>query len=185
MNLKIDNFISLDEFEKIQLDNTENKVEYNNGEILLSSNTSRKHNKIIRKIIQGIGTFFDNTKCDYYNEQIEVILKNETEIYKYKPDIFIICDEFEEQGESIIGVPKIIFEVVSENYEHYDYFIKLRTYEKFGVWEYNIVNQYGNIIQYILQDDAYIVNKSFHKEDTYQSAIFPELKIELNSVFEL
>ncbi|ETJ35539.1 hypothetical protein Q604_UNBC10084G0001, partial [human gut metagenome] len=47
------------------------------------------------------------------------------------PDIFVICDDFEEEGESIVGVPKIIFEVVSENYEHYDYFIKLRTYEKF------------------------------------------------------
>lgn len=81
-------------------------------------------------------------------------------------------------------MPKIIFEVVSENYEHYDYFIKLRTYEKFGVLEYNIVNQYGNIIQYIMQDDKYIVNKLFHKEETYQSAIFPELNIELESVFE-
>lgn len=184
MNLKFEHYISLDEFEKIQLDNPEYKVEYNNGEVILSSNTSRRHNKIIRKIIQGIGNFFDNTKCDCYNEQIEVIFKNETEIYKYKPDIFIICDDFEEQGESIMGVPKIIFEVVSENYEHYDYFIKLRTYEKFGVQEYNIVNQYGNIIQYIMQDDKYIVNKSFHKDEIYQSAIFPELKIELNSVFE-
>lgn len=57
MDLQFDHFISLDEFEKIQIDNPEYKVEYNNGEILLSSNTSRKHNKIIRKIIQGIGTF--------------------------------------------------------------------------------------------------------------------------------
>ncbi|WP_367277782.1 Uma2 family endonuclease [Clostridium sp.] len=86
--------------------------------MLLSSNISRKHNKIIRKIIQGIGTFFHNTKSDYYNEQIEVIFKNENEIYEYKPDIFVICDDFEEQGESIMGVPRIIFEVVSENYEH-------------------------------------------------------------------
>ena len=176
-------FISLDEFEKIQKEN-ECKVEYNNGEILLSSNSSRKHNKVIRKILQGIGLFFDDTKCDYYNEQIEIILKNDTQIYKYKPDIFIICDNFEEEGESIVGIPKIIFEVVSENYEHHDYFIKLRIYEQFGVAEYNIVNQYGSIIQYILKEDKYIVNKCFHKEEIYQSSIFPELKIELRNVFE-
>ena len=33
MNLKFDHFISLDEFEKIQLDNLECKAEYNNGEM--------------------------------------------------------------------------------------------------------------------------------------------------------
>lgn len=183
MDLHFDHFISLDEFEKIQETNSDYHVEYNNGEVLLSSNSSRKHNKIIRRIIQGIGTFFDNTKCDYYNEQIEVIFKNETEVYKYKPDIFVICDNFEEDGESIVGTPKIVFEVVSENYEHYDYFIKLRTYEKFGVLEYNIVNQYGNIIQYILKDDKYIVSKSFHKDEVYKSQVFPDLKIDLSYVF--
>lgn len=183
MNLRFDHFISLDEFEKIQEENAEYKAEYNNGEILLSSNSSKNHNKIIRKIMQGIGGFFDNTKCEYYNEQIEVIFKNNNEVYKYKPDIFVICDDFEEEGESIVGVPKIIFEVVSENYEHYDYFIKLRTYEKFKVPEYNIVNQYGNIIQYILKDDKFTVNTSFHKDEIYKSAIFPDLTIDLKYVF--
>lgn len=183
MDLRFDHFISLDEFEKIQESNSDYHAEYNNGEVLVSSNYSRKHNKIIRKIIQGIGGFFDNTKCEYYNEQIEVIFRNETEIYKYKPDIFVICDNFEEEVESIVGVPQIIFEVVSENYEHYDYFIKLRTYEKFGVLEYNIVNQYGNIIQYVLKDDKYVVNKSFHKNEIYKSNVFPDLKIDLNFVF--
>ena len=95
----------------------------------------------------------------------------------------MICDNFEEEGESIAGVPQIIFEVVSENYEHYDYFIKLRTYEKFGVLEYNIVNQYGNIIQYVLKEDKYIVNKSFHKNEIYRSEVFPDLKIDLAYIF--
>jgi Uma2 family endonuclease len=75
------------------------------------------------------------------------------------------------------------FEVVSENYEHYDYFIKLRTYEKFGVFEYNIVNQYGNIIQYILKDGKYVVNKSFHKDEIYKSVMFSDLEIDLKLVF--
>ncbi len=176
-------FITIEEFEKIQKENLNDKLEYNNGEILLSSNTSRKHNKIIRKLIQGIGTFFEGTKCDFFNEQIEVIFRNESETYKYKPDLFIVCGDFEEEGESITSVPKIIFEVVSENYEHYDYFIKLRTYEKFGVQEYNIVNQYGNIIQYTLENDKYIVNKSFHKDEIYVSNVFNDLKIDLNKVF--
>ena len=76
-------FVSLDEFEKMQKDN-DCKVEYNNGEILLSSNSSRKHNKIIRKILQGIGSFFDNSKCDYYNEQIEIILKNDIIVAEFE-----------------------------------------------------------------------------------------------------
>ena len=42
MDLHFDHFISLDEFEKIQ----ESNSEYNNGEVLLSPNSSRKHNKI-------------------------------------------------------------------------------------------------------------------------------------------
>ena len=185
MNLdhNLNHFFTLEEFERIQKEHINDRVEYSNGEILLSSNTSRRHNKIIRKLILGIGTFFDETKCEIYNEQIEVVFKNQGEIYKYKPDLFIVCDETIEDGESITSVPKIIFEVVSENYEHYDYFIKLRTYEKFGVLEYNIVNQYGNIIQYVLEGDKYVVNKSFHKDETYISSVFNDLKIELNNVF--
>ena len=49
MPLPNNNFLSYEKFLSIQ-ENYEGNVEYNNGEIIYMSPTSRTHNKIVRKI---------------------------------------------------------------------------------------------------------------------------------------
>lgn len=83
-------FISLDEFEKIQ-SNYDGKAEYYNGQILFSSRTSMAHNRIVMGISSMLYNFFKGSKCTPYSEQIEVIFKNDSEIYKFLPDVFVMC----------------------------------------------------------------------------------------------
>ncbi len=176
-------FISLDEFDKIQA-NYDGKAEYYNGQILFSSRTSMAHNRIVMGISSALYNFFKGSKCTPYSEQIEVIFKNESEIYKFLPDIFVMCEDANKKGESFISSPKIIFEVVSPEYSDHDYFIKANIYQRFGVLEYNIVEQNGMITQYSLIDRAYRTPKVLNHKDTYVSSVFPELKIELKDIFE-
>ncbi len=30
--------------------------------------------------------------CEIYTESIEVIFRNKEEVYKYKPDVFVMCE---------------------------------------------------------------------------------------------
>ncbi|WP_313885369.1 Uma2 family endonuclease [Clostridium beijerinckii] len=115
---------------------------------------------------------------------MEVIFKNESEVYKFLPDIFVMCEDTDKKGESFVSAPKIIFEVVSPEYSNHDYFMKANIYQRFGVLEYNIVEQNGIITQYSLVDRAYMTPKVLNHKDLYVSPVFPELKFELKDIFE-
>ena len=175
-------FISLDEFDKLQK-NYDGKAEYYNGQILFSSRTSMSHNRIVMGISSMLFNFFKGSKCTPYSEQIEVIFKNENEIYKFLPDVFVMCEDATKKGESFTSAPKIVFEVVSPDYSDHDYFIKANIYQRFGVLEYNIVEQSGMITQYILKDGAYRTPKVLESNDWYKSSVFPELKFHLKDIF--
>ena len=171
------------DFEDIQ-SRFNGKAEYSNGYIVLSPSTSIKHNKIISKLNFKLMTFLENSKCDVYTESIEVIFRNNEEVYKYKSDVFVICDDAGVQGESFISPPKIIFEVISKSTASHDYITKLDVYQRFGVLEYNIVEQEGYIVQYSLIDNQYKITNVFKDKDEYVSTVFPDIKISLEDLFK-
>lgn len=172
-----------EDFEEIQ-SKFNGKVEYENGEIILSSNTSIKHNSIKGNILAALIMFLKGSKCKAYDEQIEVIFKNESELHKYKPDVFVMCDNPDKVGESFTSSPKIVFEVISKSTANHDYITKLYVYQKFGVLEYNIVEQNGFIVQYTLIESQYRITNTFKIGDVYTSSIFNGLKIDLKDIFE-
>lgn len=176
-------FITPEEFEEIQ-SKYNGICEYLNGEILFSSRTSQKHNRVVRRILSRLDAYFDGSKCEPFSEQIEVIFKNENEQYNFLPDIFVMYEDAETLGESFISSPKIIFEVVSEKYSDNDYFIKARIYQKFGVLEYNIVKPSGYITQYALVNGTYGTPKVFSSKDSYKSSVYNDLKFELENIFK-
>jgi Uma2 family endonuclease len=176
-------FITPKEFEEIQ-SKYDGICEYLNGEILFSSRTSQRHNRIIRKILSKLDVYFDGSECEPFSEQIEVIFKNENEQYNFLPDIFVMCKDAKTLGESFISSPKVIFEVVSEKYSDNDYFIKARIYQKFGVLEYNIVEQSGSITQYNLVNGTYGTPRIFSSKDIYTSTVYKDLKIKLENIFQ-
>lgn len=171
-----------DEFENIQK-KFDGKAEFDNGNIFLSSDTSIRHNEIKSNILANLIMFLKGSNYKAYDEQIEVIFKSDSELYKYKPDLFIMCENATRNGESFTSAPKIIFEVVSKSTASHDYITKLAVYQKFGVLEYNIVEQSGHIIQYALEDGVFLIKNTFKGDDTFVSTVFPELKIDLKDVF--
>ena len=113
-----------------------------------------------------------------------MIFKSENDLRKYKPDVFVMCEDATRNGESFTSAPKIIFEIVSKSTSDHDYITKLAVYQKFGVLEYNIVEQTGHIVQYTLEDKQYHISNTFKNDDEYVSTIFPDLKINLKDIFE-
>lgn len=173
-----------DNFENIQA-KYNGKAEYSNGYIVLSSNTSIAHNKIISRLNFKLMTFLDSSKCDVYTESIEVIFRNKEEVYKYKPDVFVMCEDSIREGESFTSSPKIIFEVISKSTASHDYITKLDVYQRFGVLEYNLVEQEGYIVQYSLIDNQYKITNVFKNKDSYISTVFPDIHINLEDIFQI
>ena len=95
-----------------------------------------------------------------------------------------MCEDAKRRGEKFITPPKIIFEVVSRECAGNDYFVKSEAYQKFGVLEYNIVEQNGNIVQYKLENNLYYIANTYHRDDMYKSVVFEDLNIDLNDIFE-
>ncbi|MDY4078732.1 MAG: Uma2 family endonuclease [Clostridium sp.] len=179
----IKNYIySEEDFEEIQK-NFNGKAEFDNGSIFLSSNTSIEHNRIKRKILSKLDNFFKESQCEPFDEQIEVIFQNNDELYKYKPDIFVMCGNSTKKGQSFTSSPKIIFEIVSKSTATHDYITKLAVYQKFKVEEYNIVEQNGKIIQYSLVDNQYEIADVYKNDDIYVSTVFEDLKISLKEIY--
>ncbi|MEG0238493.1 MAG: Uma2 family endonuclease [Clostridium sp.] len=172
--------ITSDEYEILQ-ETFDCKTEYDNGKIIMHSDTSIKHNDIVLNIAFALKKYLKGGKCKVSTEQIEVIFD---ENIKYKPDVFVTCEEATTRGQSFTSPPKIIFEVVSKSTASHDYITKLSVYQKYGVLEYNIVEQNGNIVQYGLDDGIYRIVNTFHIGDIFRGYVFKEFNINLKDVFE-
>ena len=183
MDIINENIYTEADFEEIEK-NFNGKAEFDNGFIFLSSSTSIEHNRIKRKILSKLDEYFRGSKCEPFDEQIEVIFQNKDELYKYKPDI-VMCENSTKKGESFTSAPKIIFEIVSKSTSSHDYITKLAVYQKFKVQEYNIVEQSGKIIQYSLVDGQYIISDAYKNDDAYVSSVFNDLKINLKEIYDL
>lgn len=61
------NYYTLDEFEKIQTSN-DCKAEYFNGEIVLYSKTTVRHNEIVLNIATCLKNYFKQSKYKVYKE---------------------------------------------------------------------------------------------------------------------
>ena len=109
---------------------------------------------------------------------------NQDDIRKYKPDIFVMCEDATKKGESFTSAHKLIFEILSKSTAKFDKGRKYDTYEKFGVLEYNLVEQTGFIVQHKLIDGAYQIVNVYKNNDEYESVVFLDLKISLNDIFE-
>lgn len=182
--------VTYEEFLSIQ-ESFEGKVEYNNGEIIYMSPSSRKHNKIVRKIARHLEDFLEGSKCEVYTEQVAIIYESDTKRKEYQPDVFVVCEDAKTRGEKFLSPPKIIFEVVSRSTDamiRNDYYIKMNGYGEFGVLEYCIVEQDGKIMQYKLyenEDLKYFVHEdTFKIHDKYFSTVFQGLTFSLEDIFD-
>ncbi|MGL5714966.1 MAG: Uma2 family endonuclease [Paraclostridium sp.] len=170
MNYVLNPIYTEEQFEEIQKD-FNGKAEFS-------------HNRIKGKILSKLNLFLSNTKCEPFDEQIEVIFQDDEELYKFKPDVFVVCEGYTTKGESITSAPLIIFEIVSKSTASHDYISKMYVYQKFKVQEYNIVEPSGKIVQYVLGDDnQYHIHEVYKNTDIFKSTIFDEFSLELKDIF--
>lgn len=179
-------YCTLEEFNKIQ-SLFDGKSEYYNGDVWLIPCTSSPHDNIVLNLKSEIKTRLDESNFSVKTDYIEIHFDGK-KIYKFKPDISIICinDIDTLSAESNTSKPKVIFEIVTPGRKAAirDKQLKYNIYEKYGISEYNIIEENGFIIQHLLKDGYYQIVNVFKGNEDFESIMFPELIINLNSIFK-
>lgn len=141
------------------------KHEYVNGEVFAMSGASFNHNRIATNIIIKAGSFLEDKSCDIFGSDLRISVKLR-DSYFY-PDVTIICDEPEFDGEKIkdtLKNPAVIFEILSASTEDYDlgkkqmYYMQIKSLKQYiiidskkinvrtitkqeeGIWKFNELN---------------------------------------------
>lgn len=119
---------------------------------------------------------YDRVKSEKANKKIFTVIQ---------PDICIVCDLSKLDDKGCLGAPDLIIEILSPGNSSKEMRTKKLFYEESGVKEYLIFDpEHSNVFQFYLTDeDVYSLAPIYIDDDTFQSVIFPDLKIDLKEVF--
>ena len=153
----------------------------------------RNHQNVSVNLIGLLWNHFRNQDCKVYEAPFDVRLKKtkqKNETYTdtvVQPDVCVICDDTKLDDAGCIGAPDLIIEILSDSTAKKDYNEKFNLYEETEVKEYWIVNPATHNIEiFSLIDTRFVSLGLFNEnEDTekVQSKLFPELQIELKTIF--
>ena len=170
------------------------RVEIIKGKIFkMSPAPTRNHQQVSLKLTREFDKIFINHSCELYVAPFDVRLINFKKstsdkqiITVVQPDLCVVCDLNKLDEKGCLGAPNLIIEILSKGNSKKDLTIKFDLYEENGVQEYWIVNPSEKDVHiYTLQNGKYIGSRPFIMETEIQSPTFPELKFEVDKIFEV
>jgi Uma2 family endonuclease len=151
---------------------------------------SWQHQSISMELSKQFAVYLTGKSCRVFAAPFDVCLaeynENDDDIRTVvQPDIAVVCDETKLRKTGYFGVPQLIIEVSSPATSRRDKVLKFNLYEKAGVKEYWIVEPDGKFVNvFTLQENKrYGRTETYTDEDTVKVSIFPDLEIDLRSVF--
>ncbi len=165
-------------------------VELIKGKLFITSPApASRHQLIASNLHRDISNHFRKHSCQSYFAPFDVRLvkgrKEDADTFTVvQPDICVICDLSKMDERGYAGAPDLIIEIISPSTAKKDLDYKYKLYEENGVKEYWIVFPDSNAVdQYYLSEGKYERKDVFVNGQTFYSAIFPELAINLEEIF--
>ena len=120
-------YITIDEWQKLEQAHPDVKYEYIDGQIYLMSGGSLAHSRIGSNVVRTLEDALENTSCYAYNSDASVRL-SETR-YTY-PDASVSCDpqDIPTTEQMRVQTPRVIVEVLSDSTEGKDRLKKAHLY---------------------------------------------------------
>ncbi|NBD18230.1 MAG: Uma2 family endonuclease [Cyanobacteria bacterium] len=208
---KIDNeltreekLVTLEEFLNWYPDGYEGRFELQGG-VIVKMQPTGTHEQVSGFLAMEIAFEIKRLNLPFFIPRQGLIKAIDTDKSAYIPDVMVLDKDSIKNNEPMWKkrstitqgkTVKLAIEVVSNNWQD-DYLMKLGEYEKLGVEEYWIVDYLGlggrryigtpkqpTISIYHLVDEEYTVNL-FQGQDAIKSALFPELSLSAEQVFEV
>ena len=180
--------VSYEEFMEIY-ENTDLRMEYINGEIVLLSSPSTFHQDISGNLHVKLRDYLKGKDCKVFYAPFDVhFYKHEIDTPDVmQPDLLIACDldgNINEKGK-YMGTPTLCVEILSKSTRSKDMVEKLNTFTLSGVKEFWVVDpKKETVIVYTFSNfeiEEYTLLKG---EDTLRSFYFEGLQIPLREIFE-
>lgn len=179
--------VSYDEFMEIY-QNTDLRMEYIDGEIVLLESPSAKHQDISGDLYVILREFFKGGPCKVYYAPFDVhFFKPEIKDPDLmQPDLIVACDakdKINERGR-YMGTPSLVIEILSPGTRSKDMVTKLNTYMLSGVQEFWVIDpQHKIALVYAFQDRGIDRLVSYKEHETLESINFSGLRVELGVLF--
>ncbi|MEQ1745565.1 MAG: Uma2 family endonuclease [Saprospiraceae bacterium] len=170
-------------------------VELIKGKILAMSAPSRYHQHISWQLTLQVGNHFKNHRCHAYAAPFDVRLydkhksqkANKSILTVVQPDLCVICDPNKLDDKGCLGSPDLVVEILSRGNSSKEMKTKKQLYEENEIREYWIFDpDHGYVFQFCLTEaGVYGPVTIYVQDDTLHCSIFPDLKINLEEVFQL
>ncbi|MEW6238353.1 MAG: Uma2 family endonuclease [Candidatus Omnitrophota bacterium] len=154
------------------------------GEVYMVPSPFTNHQQVSRRLERLIEDYvMARDLGEIFDAPLDVVL---SDIDVVQPDIFFISNK--NSGiityKNIQGAPDLAIEILSPSSDHKDKVLKKKLYAKYGVKEYWLVDPDAKQIQvFTLKDAALTQWNAYRLDETMQSALWPELNLELKSIF--
>lgn len=168
------------------------RVELLRGKLFeVSPATSVRHQRIVGEMHVDLHNYFVGKPCQLFIAPFDVRLYNRKksintskDIYTVvQPDVCVICDgtKLDEQGCN--GAPDLVVEVLSPGHTKREMNQKFDLYQEAGVQEYWLVEPADEaVFVYALNEQGQYIGLRPMTE-TLESALFPDLVIDLEKLF--
>ncbi len=144
---------TVEEYLRLEEDSSE-KHEYRDGEIVAMAGGSPDHSLILANIIRSLGNRLIDKPCHIYDSNLRI--KDTRKVLFYYPDATIVCGprlfEATDTKRSTVINPRAIVEVLSPSTEGYDRGLKFSRYREIESFEeYVLIAQEGPSIETFLR----------------------------------
>ncbi|KJR44493.1 hypothetical protein UF75_5126 [Desulfosporosinus sp. I2] len=119
---------------------------------------SRIHQKVLGDLYNQFYNYLKDQPCEVYIAPFDVRLpgsgeQDETSSTVVQPDLVVVCDPKKLDDRGCKGAPDLIIEVLSPETAKKDLSVKLRLYERVGVFQYWVVHPVDKTVMVFLLDE--------------------------------
>jgi Uma2 family endonuclease len=162
-----------------------NRHEIIDGEHYMTPSPIPRHQRISKRLLMQLESFVRQKQVgEVFSAPIDVIL---SDVDVVVPDLIFISRERSSiiTGKNIQGVPDLIIEILSPSTAERDRHLKRKTYAKFGVTEYWLVDPVTCTVHILrLHEGDYQSVSTFSLQQNLTSPLFQGLNLPLTEIFE-
>ncbi len=154
------------------------------GELFVTPSPFLDHQRISRNIYNALRDYLEKHPIgELLYAPLDVIL---SEYDVLEPDLLFVLNEHRHiLKDWVRGAPDLAVEILSSTTASRDRGLKMRTYARFGVREYWLVDPDQKAIEvYRLVEQGYLLAHTFHSGDILTSELFPGLGLPVTPIFE-
>lgn len=168
------------------------RVELIKGKIFKMSPAPNTRHQVISTNLQGnLFIYLRDQPCKLFSAPFDVRLFDSKrsasanrDIYTVvQPDLCVICDSTKLDEKGCLGAPDLVIEILSPGNSQKEMYNKFLLYQECGVREYWLVDtDRSAVLLYILNESGKYVGLQ-PAIQVLRSTIFPDLKIDLEKIF--